>query len=78
MPSIESGISYGLLRKLSKKDICVMRLKWLQSYFSGRKISILSGQIFQVTPINISEPQGSIMGPLILNFLIFYRPCRHK
>ena len=47
-----------------------MLLRWLQSYLSERSMTVvLSGQNSEASSINVSVPQGYIIGPLL--FYIF-------
>ena len=48
-----------------------MLLTWLRSYLHGRSIKVvLSGQSSDVSAINASVPQGSILGPLLFSVFI--------
>ena len=61
----------GLFAKLRSKGVSGMLLTWLQSYLHGRPIKVvLSGQSSDVSPINASVPQGSILGPLLFSVFI--------
>ena len=61
----------GLLAKLTSKGVCGKLSTWLRSYLSDRSLKVvLSGQASEVSSINASVPQGSILGPLLFSVYI--------
>ena len=56
----------GLLHKLERLGIRDPLLKWLKSYLTGRKQSvIIEGQSSDWREVNAGVPQGSVLGPSV-------------
>ena len=56
----------GLLEKICAKGIQGNLLKLLENYLQGKTLRVvINGQTSQLSPMQASVPQGSVLGPIL-------------